>query len=588
MLKTYFDRDNKLKFSLSRIAAAALVSLLYLLAVYFTCGMWFETNDDVFITEMLSGKLTGVPEYHCAFVNALITFPLSKLYSVSTGIPWWGLSVFLMLFFGIFICFIAVLYRSDKLSDMIVGCILIAATITACIHNFGQPQYTSAAMILAVAGYLAVFGFKKSKTSLILFAICELIACSFRDSAMMIIQPMGFCFIVGFFVYEYKTEKKGTVKQLVAFLSACFAIAILSVALTKIVSIASFSGSDWKNFDKYYSAHTYLFDYQKPISYNDISGVLSKYDIDQNEYEQFLEYRFWYPENKISDSLVNELLPVLKNIRKTDTDNRFFSVGALQLLFTSSQFWNIHRFAAFLFILSIVLIILKKEWKFLYPAVLTFCGYLLGLLLLAYRNKYALRVMLPYYLGACLFFALTIWAVNCCKKDVGKNKTLVTLLSIAISAAVVLPALFIGKTQFAYIRRQNNLVNTNEYTAMKEITNYCNSHPENRYIADMSYERMISTDIFCTDYYRSANFIYSGSWYSSSPSMVKRAVDYISDNDLYYLVYEAQEIKGMDGAEFYASKIMSLPEETDTFKLSNGATIHVYRLEKDSAFTSVH
>lgn len=584
MLKSFFDRNNMKKYITSRIIASFSISLFYLLSIYFTCGMWFETNDDVFIAELLSGKLTGAPEYHCTFVSPIVTYPLSFLYSLSANIPWWGILIWGILLFSLFISLFSIMFQSENITKFICGILMTLGISTACIHIFGQSQFTSAAMILAIAGYIVLFGLKNNKYSLIIFIFCELLSCAVRDSSMMIIQPMGFCFIVGYILFENFTHKNKSFKKDCKYIFTYFISVILIICITKFASFSSFSSEKWHTYLNFNTARVYLFDYQEQISYENLSDILMKYNISQTDYEQYLNYRNWYPEIFISDEFVSELLPRLEDLRNDVSTNSSCIFGFFQLIFSSNQFWHIHQLTAILFLLTILLSILYKKYYFLIPSIFTIGGYLLGIFFLSYRNKYALRVMIPYYYGALLFSILLLWTLLFHKTKNSKNVSSKTqLFAIALTLSVILiPSFYIGKNQFAYIRRQNHLVNTNNYVDLKEIMDYCNSHPENHYITDMSYERLISTDIFCSDFYSPSNFIYSGSWYSCAPSMVNHGKEYIGDNDLFYLVYEGQEIKGLDGAEFYASKMCSDLVEYDTFKLSGGATIHVYRIANNS------
>ena len=54
---------------------AFLAAAFWILLAYYKTGIFFETNDDRYISEILSGTLTGTPEAHTTHVNYL---PLSN------------------------------------------------------------------------------------------------------------------------------------------------------------------------------------------------------------------------------------------------------------------------------------------------------------------------------------------------------------------------------------------------------------------------------------------------------------------------------------------------------------------------------
>ena len=51
----------------------------------------YETNDDVFMTMIASGKgLCPAPDEHLIFTNVIVGQGLKRLYSACPGFPWYG------------------------------------------------------------------------------------------------------------------------------------------------------------------------------------------------------------------------------------------------------------------------------------------------------------------------------------------------------------------------------------------------------------------------------------------------------------------------------------------------------------------
>ena len=571
MGKRKFEINNKFKAIISLVAAICFIA-----AVYFMGGIWFENNDDVFISELLSGKITGAPEFRCKYVGTLITWPLSLLYRVLPMVPWWGIFLFLILTAVVWINVYCAMRQAASWCSLIAFSIIEMSMIVAGIHCFGQAQYTCIAMLLAFSGYVILAGADSKKGSWIAFIICEFLSCNIRDSSMALIQPVGFMMYVGMTLAdssEHERRFKATVKKA----TQVVIVAICSLAVVKVIDMATFAGKDWKAYYRYNEARTYMTDYEPRIPYDKLEDIFGKYGISQNEYENAVEFRTDYLDYKFTEDCVNELLPRLKELRKDKLDFARLTEATKQLLFTSTEFWHLHQFVAVFFVLLIMGALLAGRFKMIIPPVMAFLGYFVGVVYLAYRDRFVLRVMMPYYLGTLLL--LVVILINLLKNlqwKALKDKAAALVLGLlAIGASAY--ALQIGRVEFAYLRVQNSVVNGTYYREQKDIMDYCLNNPDSHYVLDMNCAKYVSTNIFDSKYYGRANHIYSGSWYSDTPVMRYYCKDYISDN-CYYLVYEAQEYRGREGVSFYEELFDSTAVVEDKFKISSGATIWVYRL----------
>lgn len=560
------------------IVFAIACSLLFFLAVYLTCGVWFETNDDVFISELLSGKITGAPEYHIPFVSIFLTAPISALYKNFANIPWWGIFVAAILLVSLAIITYSLISQSKSLPGFILSLVLIATVYFVSIYEVCQIQFTSAAMLLAVSGYLLLIVNDKRKISYIHFFLFELVACATRDSAMMLLQPLCCAMYLG----NCLAVSNGYKKELLLALKKtfiCVSIALLSICIIKILDFATFTSDEYRYYRKTDDALVYLADYQEEIEYLEIEDVLEKYNIDESDYKQYLNYVYRYPETEFTEECYDELIPRLEKIR--DTKDSYFNprVAIVQQLFSSTEYWHMHQYTAILFVIAVVVAVLFRDWNRLIQAALSFGGYALGIIVLSVRNRYVLRIMLPYYLGASILALLIIVSIiNRANKShfFVVQKVVTTVLIVVILTFSV----FIGKDFFAYGRRQNHVVNKTEYDKMVEISDYCNSHSKEKYVIDLSYSRYVSTPVFDTKYYGRTNYFHSGSWYSKNSTVYNYGVEYLK-NGYEYIVYEAQEWMGLEGLDYYANELMCSPKLIDKKKLSNGATIWVYHLQKD-------
>ena len=559
------------------IIISALIPAVFLASVWFFAGIWFETNDDVFIAEMLSGKIMGVPEYHCPYVSSIITVPITFLYRIFNAVPWWGLFILLVMYTVLALNIGSVLTVAKHRWQVFVFIIIEMCVFVAGIHCFSHAQFTCVSILLAITGYVVLYANREKKSAYVIFAVCELLACCLRYTSMMLVQPLGFMGLIGMGILEH-----GTQGFFAAFRKKVIITGILSLSIigtVKLVDLATFRSEDWKDYYKYNEIQEYALDYDEAVSYEAVSDILEKYDITEKEYEMILDYRTWFLDNKFSGDCLDELLPRFKELRSGKQEPGFILEAIKQLLFTSGEFWHLHQLTTIFFVIVSVIALIFKKYKYCISALISFVGYFIGIVFLAYRNRTVLRVMMPYYLGALLILCVLLFYLsNEIKADRSVLKVAAVFAGALITGFLVMDVQS-GRVQFAYARRQNNYVNKIYRSINSEIADYCRKHPENSYIQDMSYARYASTDVFDVKYYKYGNYIYSGSWYSNIPPMIDYSKEYIRGGCC-YLVYEAQELSGMEGAEFYAEKMNTEPVLEDKFKIISGATIWVYRIEE--------
>ncbi len=75
---------------IARLSLGIGIALGYVFCVYQKAGICFETNDDRFLAEILSGVLSAKPDAHAVFINYLLALPLSALYRLTAAVPWYG------------------------------------------------------------------------------------------------------------------------------------------------------------------------------------------------------------------------------------------------------------------------------------------------------------------------------------------------------------------------------------------------------------------------------------------------------------------------------------------------------------------
>ena len=91
----FISKEKERTYQLARFGMSVGIAAAMLLTVYFRAGIYFESNDDRNITEILSGAFGGRPDAHTVYVNYWLSVLLSGLYRITLQIPWYGLMLLL-------------------------------------------------------------------------------------------------------------------------------------------------------------------------------------------------------------------------------------------------------------------------------------------------------------------------------------------------------------------------------------------------------------------------------------------------------------------------------------------------------------
>lgn len=139
-------------------------------------GVYFETNDDRIIAEILSGVHSLTPDPHTIHENYLLMLPLSLLYKITSGVSWYGWSLLLCHATAWFVTESSFLSRCKNWKDYLAVLIGLSGLFLGSLELIGRIQFTSTAVILAISGYIALYLEENRKKGYVLFFVTELLA----------------------------------------------------------------------------------------------------------------------------------------------------------------------------------------------------------------------------------------------------------------------------------------------------------------------------------------------------------------------------------------------------------------------------
>lgn len=555
-----------------RIPAAFCMAAIWIFFIYRTVGIYFETNDDRMIAEILSGAMTGVPEAHTYYVGYLLGLLFSSLYRLTTDIPWYGGTLVLFQFICCFLIADAFLSRCKHKKDCFFAIIFIILIYSISFYVVAGIQFTSTAAMLAITGYLCFLLYPDGKPRCILFFLAEFLSYQLRSDAMLMIQPMGILVLCGFLFTERKKRP---------LFEAGITLLIVLVVGRGSHSIF-YSSPGWKEYEKINDAVTEITDYAAIPDYGEVQDILSKYNVTNKQYNAFLQYAM-IEENLSGDCLLEvaavahekNLPPSLSQVFKQ------FLTG-----YISREHWSLNLMLIAVWAAVLLLIFLKKAFGLFIPL----GGLLLSRsalwLFLLYEGRFPPRVMVPLYLGEifflfCLFFQelLKEESAEChlTQDQTHKGRNLRNKYFPLLLVLLLLPfGIKTLKSQYLYLSEKN----TNEaiyFTGMQDMISYCNNHSEKRYFIDASTLIYYRGSAFETKIYGRRNGVITGCWYSGAPVLYQYEKDYFDGCSAISLITSSDmEMQSAMVIDYLEERLETTAYLEDTFTVSNGGKYLVY------------
>ena len=569
------------------IFIALIPTLLWFLFIYYKTGILFETNDDRYISEILSGVLTGNPEAHTSYVNYLLCLPLTLLYRITGAVSWYGI----MLLLSQIICYTLFFYilfrRWNYYSLPFYFGILIAG-----IYISSLTQYTSTAALLAIVGYVCLYSDFSPKTKHVMFFLLELFAFLLRYQAMLMIQPLG---LLVFLSLQLTGQMNQAPKMssffssvfLKKFLRQClipFLIILATISIGTLGNRIGYRTSEWKEYIRYNNSRTELFDFYGAPNYDIAQSILDRYHVTENEYIAFCNFTIL--ENNISADCLEELASLSKaQYLEANSTSSFVHIincftDSLSEYF-GNNYWNLNKLLITVWIFLVVAIIVSGKMFYFIPCIGLFFGRTISWIYLLYRSRVPARVAIPLLLCELIFLITILSHVIPHTKKTPFKKTYIVLIICSIAFLYV--SFNNGISQYRYIKQQNEAQTLYDQSFL-ELQNYCLEHPENRYLIEAQSLAYYKGSVLSTAMYQPRNSLVTGCWYSASPAMKNTINEYLDitsnadkhvKNPLYFII--TADASANEPILNYISEYTQCPYALiDKFTVSHGGTYLVY------------
>lgn len=551
-----------------KLSFALFVPMILLGFVLYKTGCYFETNDDRYITSILSGVITGSPDPYVAYVNYLLTFPLALLYRITTKIPWYGgmLMVFQWLIYA------SVLYSAYSRCRKWFHCIPVTALaggfFLAYYYIIGLIEFTSTAAMLASAGYACLLLQKNKKAGYILFFILNLLGFLLRSQAMLMVQPLGLSAVL-IVILEENTAWKSMVKKLLSVAAGVLLVLCLGAAGNQL----GYHGEEWQRYEQFNAMQTALFDYYGAPGYAEIDDILGDYQISEKKYGAFCS-------NMVLDWKADAECDKRLEAYVADRDKRQLFLGKLlkrvyELSITELP-WNMKRTTIAAWAMFLLWMILRRNWKQLVMG-----GMLLGgartavWAYLAWRGRTPARVIFPLLACEVLLLLSLVWY------DCQKTEAIYWKKGALILGGVLfcMAGISTGRQQSRYIGEVNRGQKI-YMEGLREIMAYCGSDPKKHYLIDSESLNSYKGSVFDVSVYHPMNAVIGGGWFSNIPAVQQRLEDYLGNTEgFYFLTYTYDNLEERAAFTYLVEEMGEKPKQTDQWTASHGGNYAVYYFE---------
>ncbi len=576
-------RISKTKW-LDIVLVLLLAAVPLLLMKYYNVPIVFYNNDDLYLSEIVSGITTGKPEGQLLHISYLTGVLISRLYMIWPTVPWYGAFLFTMMYGSIVSAFALMVARTENNICKII--MAIVADYMICSFFFchlAEIQYTTVTIVVGATALVAFVLAEDSenireyiKNNVVSFLFFFL-SFSIRDKACIMLLPI--------FLFVGLAKLLKNKKMFKTLLTYALGLVAIMAVLFGIERIA-YSSERWIEFEKYNSAREQVMDYTAYPNYEEYRALYEELGISEKSYASLPKYQLLLDENVNADFMMK--------IEEVTSANKKFDLGwavkhFITLHTTSYIDRPINIIVYFMYATAIGLAIFSKKYKALYDVLALFLGRMVIWAYLMYIGRIMTRITQGVYmLELMVLFAVIVsnalWIAG---KDV-KHRFSRIAAGCAVAGIVYIChrwGLPYSENIFYYNQSQMSYA-----TCYKEVREYCDQNPEKLFLADTYSFSYFTEDIFAKPKTSASNFIMLGSWTANSPwtdyvaerfSIGSYEEAAIMQDNVYFIFMDSELTSWQYLADYYAEKYPgSVTEIEEVLKTSFGRDFFIIKVRQ--------
>lgn len=563
-----------------------------LLAGFYAIELFFigpvdGINDDWGMYSILSGAYTGTPDAHVMFFLYPLSWLFTKLYSLCSFIPWYGIFQH-----GVQVGSLYAVYRrtlrirkkhdSEKYRLPMAFATFLFLFFIVNLNVLSEAQYTTTAGLAAAAALFCFITARSSqkKSGFLLDNIPTFlfswIAFSMRQNIFYLCLPMAGMLWLSKWILSRRNRHEDTAFKLLIF------VLILGSGMGILwgINAAAYAAPEWSDFRKINHYRERVGDFYSWPEYEECKDDLAALGIDEETY--------YYRRNgapcigyDMSVSDWEQMHRIAKKcyLARTDSGDRLkhIVIGFVNTFFYGDGMQPANLFAGLLLLFTLGLILYQRNGQALFVYLMYLFGRFVSWGYVLYEGRFPKRIIQPLITVDYMILFAILLAFNLLPLD--RMRKFVILLAILLPLSVL---------SFAITRvnvQEDYRVHQETWEGLKD---YCFSHPDNFYIwtyASGTLEHFCETPFAANqDIYQ--NFIYTNWGVICNPNTQKKlsdqgigdfGQDLVDSDHVYFILQDAPYNQEHPVLLYFRHTYHAEIRIADTFTAGD-TSYHVYQL----------
>ncbi len=506
-------------------------------------------NDDWGMYSILSGAYTGAPDAHVMFFLYPLSWLLSKLYSLCSFIPWYGLfqhGVQIGSLFTVYRRTLRIRKKHDPEKFLIpVACttfLLLFFIIN--LNVLSEAQYTTTAGLAAAAALFCFITARTGQSKSGFFRdniptfLLSWIAFSMRQNIFYLCLPMAGMLWLAKWILSRRNRHEDTAFKLLGFAL----ILGLGMGILWGINAAAYASPEWSDFRKINHYRERVGDFYTWPEYEECKDDLNALGIDE---ESYLYRRSGAPyighDMTVSDWEDMHRIARKYYLARTSLKDRLKRtvIGLVNVFFYEDGMQPANLLAGLLLLLTPVYILFERNGQALFVYLMYLFGRTVSWCYVLYEGRFPKRIVQPLITADFLILFAILLAFN-------------LLRPANFRKSIVLPAIVIALSVFSlHVTRVNVQENYRVHQETWEgLKDYCFSHPDNFYIWTYNSGTLehFCEMSFAMDQGVYQNFLYTNWGVVCNPNTQKKlsdqgigsfGQDLVDSNHVYFILQEA-------------------------------------------------
>jgi hypothetical protein len=580
--------SKSLKNNLIGLGIGLGLALAYIFVLSHCFDFVYASNDDVLLKAIANGSITGFPDGHLIYIMYPLGGFLAFLYNLNPNVAWFDimLNVFRVLSYILIITKAANL--RNKITDkFIVGISFILLFAAVDMSNAVMVQYSVVSALLAGTAlfYLASFNDDYASEKILYISdvsviiITLILSMLLRKEVMALAMPLGIMIVV-VRIAQMHRDKDNDHKKNIRAGWVSFLAGILLFAICVLMHIGAYSSSEWREFNKYNSLRTDIFDYYEfeNINLAAYENELNETGIESGDYHALGRYNI-----ALMDNLDLNNISELRDIAKRDYDQRRQNYSVIKETiygvakeFIQPKAYPVTLILAIVMVFSIILLSYHRKEAAFQIAVLSIIYMLFVMAYFIYVGRWPQRVSFG------LYFMIMMTLLGVVLRFVPSSSGKMSRYDIAVYALELVGLMFI--TGFSY---RDTVINQKEITAdiakWQCVNDYCNLNDNNIYYVETTSIRTFKEYSGNADVMEANNAIRLGVWTYGGPLfrdyLGSRGLDDVHEDiyrDNVYVITDGSLNEDFLNGVYPEAKV----EICDTIMMPDGSSWNVFDVRK--------